>query len=287
MVGKKLIGLGLFALMAPASVSWGASVIASRDDATFASGTVIRRDQANNTDYARDDFASGFDDAHSTVLPSQTASTSASGSINDTATNTQLVASGSSAASVTSEIAFSGANLSSYSLSGSFSGSITTGNLDGYEPDAGSPNATYAIAEADGVYNSGLSLITDVALPYSMTVTLANRVGVVFNAGLIYLDFNNDTNFEPADGDVSIQDYFVIGNSPGDPDTLTKTGTLPASIHPYRIFFFGNTADGISDSDSQSVASADYTSTFSVVPEPASLALFAFTGLVLRRRRCH
>ena len=35
-----------------------------------------------------------------------------------------------------------------------------------------------------------------------MTVSQTNGTGTVFNAAEIYLDFNNDTNFNAADGDV-------------------------------------------------------------------------------------
>jgi hypothetical protein len=103
----------------------------------------------------------------------------------------------------------------------------------------------------------------------------------VFNAGRLYLDFNDDGNFNPGDGDVSIQDYFV---QVGDGST-TKFGTLPPHSSPYRVFFFGNVFDATTDSFTTLESYADFESIFTVIPEPATGALLAFSGLLLVRTR--
>jgi hypothetical protein len=268
--------------IALATPAWAATTIVNRDDFVIASGFVQRLSSADNTIIEQDSFFQATDHGNSNVALTQSVSATDSGSINDTATDLQLVASGSGAASATSTLAFSGDTLTSYSLSGNYAGMLTTGTLNGYKPDANDPES-HVEASAGGLYNSGISLITDAPLAYTMTVSQSERVGTVFNAGLIYLDVDGDGNEGP--DDVTIQPYFVVGNSPDDQESKTVTGVLEPSLYPYRIFFFGNTGIGATTDNASFEASADFTSSFTVVPEPASMTLIAAVSLLLLRRR--
>ena len=114
---------------------------------------------------------------------------------------------------------------------------------------------------------------------------MANRTGepFEFNAALIYLDVNDDGGFDPADGDVSIQDYFVLSEN----GTETHTGFLAPSASPYRVFFFGNPSAAVTDNGGSFSASADYTGSFSLspVPEPTCAAMVGLLGVGLLRHR--
>jgi hypothetical protein len=269
----------------PSVVSHAGALVSARSDLVFVDAVIKRQDIGGGADYFSQPVYNGGDNFNGVLPDVHGISANGSGNIHDTASGTELVLSGQGAASVTSTLAYDGlAQLTSYSLSGQYSASVTTGTLAGYAP-VGTPENTEVAFEASPGYNSGISIIVSGApAEFSMTVAQTNSTGTAFNAGEIYLDFNNDGNFNNADGDIQIVPYFAIGGNATD----TRTGTLEPSTSPYRIFFFGNSFESTTSDDAVISDSADFTSSFTIVPEPSSVAA-AFSGITamgaMRRRR--
>jgi hypothetical protein len=285
-VGYRTFALAFIAAALPSVMSHAGVLVSARNDLVFADATLKRQDIGGGTEYSQQPVF-GTGDSFNGVLPDMhTISTSGSGTVNDTATNTQLVVTAQGAAGVTSTLAYDGlAQLTSYSLSGQYSASATTGTLAGYEPP-GTPANTETVFESSPGYNSGISIVVSgAAVDFSMTVSQTSSSGTVFNAGEIYLDFNNDNNFNAADGDVQIVPYFAIGGNSSD----TRTGTLTPSTSPYRVFFFGNVSNSTTSDQMALSSSADFTSSFTIVPEPSSAVVLlggmTALGVVRRRRR--
>ncbi|CAN5691182.1 hypothetical protein BH09PLA1_BH09PLA1_33390 [soil metagenome] len=215
------------------------------------------------------------------LTPLITLNSSASGTVNDTATDQTLVATGSGSVNLSTTLSSSGGQFVSYTGSGNYGSSVTTGTLAGYEPP-GTPPDTEAFVQATPVYNSGLSLVVSGApINFSMSVSQSGSSGVVFNAGFLFLDANDDGGFDPGDGDIEVVPYFVVG---GD-SVETRMGTLAPSASPYRVSFFGNVFDDTTSDGVTLNSFANWTTSFAV-PEPASASVAALllAGAARRRR---
>ena len=273
---------GLCLALALSSAADAAMTTTRRSDLAWASGRMQRRDPGPGATIYSDNELYNDSDSYNGVGPAVHSSSAAdSGVMYDTDTETQLVVQGAGSSSVTSTLTYGLLGLDSYELEGQIASTAVTGDLSGYAPEDTPPLSESVYSSGPG-YNSGISvLVTDFPLDFSMTVTLTNSTGTVFNAGLIYLDVNDDTNMNPVDGDISILDYFVVGGN----ETMTKYGTLQPSPFPYRVFFFGNGYDEVLTNNTTINSTSDFESVFTVIPEPASLALLAGSGLWLLRRR--
>lgn len=260
-----------------------AVIVTMRGDLTGSGAKILRQEVGGGTEYNAAPVHNDSDFFNSLSPEVNEISSSSSGSIYDNATGAQLVASGNGSASATSSLLYSGGSLINYGVIGSYSSSLTTGTLSGYFP-VGTPPDSEAVAEASPGYNSGISfLVSGSAYEYAITVAQSAATGTVFNAATFYLDANNDSNYNAADGDLEIESYFVVSGN----GTLTRTGVIAPSSMPYRLLFYGNIFNQTSSDDVTLTSSASYVSTMTLseVPEPTGLASLLLATLAMRRRR--
>src|SRR4051812_2961660 len=126
-MSSRVMHLAVLAGLALSESSFASVTIHRRNELVGSDGSVYRRDAIDqNINYAQDHYFNSFDGSNTATPDAITHTTSASGAINDTATNTQLVASGQGAAAMSSTVSYAGADLVKLDSSGSYSTSFTT-----------------------------------------------------------------------------------------------------------------------------------------------------------------
>src|SRR5690349_1605160 len=151
--------LGAAVLFCAAGIVPASVVLSERDDLVSASATAQRYPPLGSDPISSNDVYSVFDSFTGLLPTPHTVTTSGSGSMNDTATNLALVASGAGSANATSSLSYDGAsNLSLYTVTGSYNSTIHSAALAGYLPNNIDPNTDPYLA-GGGVYNSGISFI--------------------------------------------------------------------------------------------------------------------------------
>src|SRR5262249_10436338 len=151
-LGAALIVFFGAAGMLPASVT-----ITDRNDLVVSSATAQRYPPLGSDPISSDYVYSVFDNYNGLVPSPHTVTTTGSGSMNDTATNLALVASGSGSINATSSLGYdSGSSLNLYVVSGNYTSTIHSAALDGYLPSGVDPDSDPYVT-GGGIYNSAIS----------------------------------------------------------------------------------------------------------------------------------
>jgi len=268
-----LVSLGMFSAVAD-----GATTVVDRDQVVQTWLNVARRDAGGGgTTHVQQDVYFDTNGANTIAPDLQTTSANGTGALNDTATDSVLVAEGSGSGVVATTLAYNGLDLASYAITGSLAASFQTETLAGYQPTFPGPEVN---VQAVTVSNAAFSFTTNVPVPYSISASQFNTVGTLFSGARLFLDVNGDQSFNVVDGDISIENVGLSADG-----SETHTGVLLPSVFEYRVFYSANTF-GATISDNKALASSgQFAGNFTVVPEPAALSMVALAGLALRRRQ--